>query len=84
MNDTLFDYLDDFYTVYLDDILIYSKDLIEHELYIHKVLDRLRAVGLQVDIKKLEFKVTRTKYLRFIILINSIKINPLKILVVKN
>jgi hypothetical protein len=34
MNDTLFDYLDDFYTVYLDNILIYSKDVLEYELYI--------------------------------------------------
>ena len=31
MNDLLFDYLDDFYIVYLDDILIYSKDPLEHE-----------------------------------------------------
>ncbi len=41
MNDTLFDYLDDFYTIYLDNILIYSKDVSEHELYIQKVLERL-------------------------------------------
>ena len=26
INDVLFDYLDDFYTAYLDDILIYSKN----------------------------------------------------------
>jgi len=31
MNDTLFEYLDDFYTIYLDDILIYLEDLVEHE-----------------------------------------------------
>ena len=31
MNDMLFEYLDDFYTIYLDDILIYLKDLVEHE-----------------------------------------------------
>jgi hypothetical protein len=30
INNVLFDYLDDFVTVYLDDILIYSKDLLEH------------------------------------------------------
>jgi hypothetical protein len=28
MNNILFDYLDDFCTVYLDDILIYSDDLL--------------------------------------------------------
>ena len=31
MNDVLFDYLDDFCTAYLDDILIYSDNELEHE-----------------------------------------------------
>jgi hypothetical protein len=31
MNNTLFDYLDDFCTAYLDNIIIYSKDLLEHK-----------------------------------------------------
>jgi hypothetical protein len=30
----LFNYLDDFYTIYLDNILIYSKDVLKYELYI--------------------------------------------------
>ena len=38
MNNILFDYLDDFCIAYLDDILIYSKDELEYELYIKKVL----------------------------------------------
>jgi hypothetical protein len=38
MNDILFNYLDDFYIAYLDNILIYSDDELEHELYIKKVL----------------------------------------------
>ncbi len=38
MNDVLFDYLDVFCTVYLDDILIYSDDLLEHEIHVKKVL----------------------------------------------
>ena len=50
MNDTLFNYLDDFYTAYLDDIIIYSKDPLEHKGHVYKVLERLRNVGLQADI----------------------------------
>ena len=46
MNDVLFDYLDDFYTAYLDDILIYSDNELEHEEYVTKVLERLRKAGL--------------------------------------
>jgi hypothetical protein len=30
----LFNYLDDFYTIYLDNILIYSKNVLEYELYV--------------------------------------------------
>ena len=46
MNNLLFDYLDDFYTVYLDDILIYSKDPLEHKAQVKRVLERLQSVGL--------------------------------------
>jgi hypothetical protein len=31
MNNTLFEYLDDFCTMYLDNILIYLEDLVEYE-----------------------------------------------------
>jgi len=41
MNDVLFDYLDDFVTTYLDDILIYLEDPLEHEMHVKKVLQRL-------------------------------------------
>ena len=38
MNNILFDYLDNFCTVYLDNILIYSENPLEHKLYVKKVL----------------------------------------------
>jgi hypothetical protein len=38
MNDILFNYLDDFYIAYLNDILIYLDNELEHKLYIKKVL----------------------------------------------
>jgi hypothetical protein len=46
MNDILFDCLDVFCTAYLDDILIYSEDPLEHESHVKQVLDRLRKAGL--------------------------------------
>ena len=82
MNDVLFDYLDDFCTAYLDDILIYSTDPLEHQLHVQKVLQRLRDAGLQVDLKKCEFDVTETRYLGFIVSSSGIKVDPAKIEVV--
>jgi len=38
MNNVFFNYLDNFYIAYLDNILIYSDDELEHELYVKKVL----------------------------------------------
>ncbi len=64
--------------------MIYSEDPLEHEAYIKKVLDQLQTVGLQTDIKKSEFGVTQTKYLGFIISIDSIKVDPSKTKVVHN
>ena len=58
MNDVLFEYLDDFCTAYLDDILIYSENQAKHEEHVKKVLEKLRKAGLQADIKKSEFHVT--------------------------
>ena len=84
MNDVLFDYLDVFCTAYLDDILIYSEDPLEHEAHVKKVLERLRSAGLQADIKKSEFNVTRTKYLGFIVSTEGIEVDQTKVEVVKN
>ena len=50
MNDVLFNYLDDFYTTYLDDIIIYLDNELEYTEHIRKVLQRLLKVGLYVDI----------------------------------
>jgi len=46
MNDILFDYLDDFCTAYLDDIIIYSEDPLKHKCHVRKVLERLRQASL--------------------------------------
>ena len=46
MNNILFNYLDVFCTAYLDDILIYSKDPLEHKIHVKKVLEHLQATRL--------------------------------------
>jgi hypothetical protein len=58
INNVLFDYLNNFCTAYLDDILIYLDNELEHKQHVKKVLERLRYAGLQIDLKKCEFYVT--------------------------
>src|SRR5271168_1756144 len=68
INWALKDYLDEFCSAYVDDILIYSSgSRAEHQNHVRKVLQRLREAGLQVDIDKSGFEVQSTKYLGFII-----------------
>jgi len=50
MNNTLFNYLDDFYIAYLNNIIIYLENKLEHVEYVCKVLIRLYKAKLQVDI----------------------------------
>jgi hypothetical protein len=41
MNKVLFDYLNNFCTAYLNNILIYSDNVLEHKHYVKLVLQRL-------------------------------------------
>lgn len=84
MNDILFEFLDVFCTAYLDDIIIYSENILEHEEHVKAVLDCLRQADLQADIKKCEFGVDETKYLGFIVTTKGIKVDPEKVAVIKN
>ena len=84
MNDKLFNFLDDFCSVYLDDILIYSKTLKEHKQHVRKVLERLRENGIQCDIKKCNFHVQETAFLGLIVTTEGIRMNPEKVAAVKD
>ena len=84
INDVLFDYLNDFCTVYVNDILIYSEDSLKHNAQVKKMLQHLKEAELQTNIKKSEFSVQSTKFLSFIISTESIVMNSDKVSVIKN
>jgi hypothetical protein len=84
INDTLNGHIDDFCSAYIDDILIFSEDEQSHEDHVRKVLKRLREAGLQADIKKCEFRVTKTKYLGFIVGTHGLAVDPEKVQTVQD
>ena len=79
INDTLRDYLDDFCSAYLDDVLIFSDTLQDHERHVRLVITRLEAAGLFIDIDKCEFHTQSTRYLGLIITTEGIKMDPAKV-----
>ncbi len=67
INDVLSDYLDEFVISYIDDILIYSKDIKEHHTHVTKVLIRLLENNLYLNLEKCEFDVEETTFLGYVI-----------------
>ena len=78
------EYLDKFVICYLDDILIYSERIEDHEEHVRLVLEALMRVDSRLKLEKCEFGVTETKFLGFIIRPGEMSIDPEKIERVKN
>ena len=79
VNDTLRDMLNRFVFVYLDEILIFSKTLLEHILHVRQVLRCLLQSQLYVKIQKHEFHISQVSFLGHIISTAGIQMDPVKI-----
>jgi len=81
INWVLREYLDDFCTAYIDDILIFSSGSLEdHRAKVRKVLSKLQDAGLYLDMSKSEFETKQVKYLGYIVEIGTgIRMDPEKI-----
>ena len=77
------EYLDIFCTAYIDDILIYSSSLKEHREHVSKILEKLKAAGLQVDVTKYKFDVEEVPYLNLIVSKNGVRMDPEKVKAIK-
>ncbi|KAF4492009.1 Transposon Tf2-6 polyprotein [Colletotrichum fructicola Nara gc5] len=81
INHVLREYLDDFVSAYIDDILIFTDGTLhDHRQKVLKVLQKLQEAGLQLDVDKCEFEQKRVKYLGYIVDVDSgISVDPDKI-----
>ena len=76
--------LDKFCIAYIDNILIYSNSKKEHQTHIQKVFTVFQKTGLQVDINKCEFHITKISYLGLIIFTKGIRMDHKKVKAVQN
>lgn len=75
MNNAFSKYLDNFMMVFLDDILVYSKDEAEHDYHLRLVLKVLWKDQLYSKINKFTFFQDKVKYLAHIIFEEGIAVD---------
>ncbi len=84
INNTFHKHLNKFCTAYLNDILIYFDNELEHEIHVKLILRKLQEANLQTNIIKCKFHVTQVLYLELMIIIEKIKMNSSKINIIVN
>jgi hypothetical protein len=84
MNRVLGDYINDFVVCFVDDILIYSKDKIEHAVHVEKVMEVLRKNELYVNPDKCEWAMDKVSFLGHTISADGVSVDPTKIQVIKD
>jgi len=78
INRTLQSYIDICCIVYLDDILIYSDSLEQHQKDVAAIIRAIRRQGMKLKPSKCEFHQRETEYLGFIINNEGVKVDPIK------
>jgi hypothetical protein len=84
MNKVFLDFLDKFMVVFIDDILIYSKDEEEHKQHLRAVFERLRSHQLYAKFSKCEFWLKEVGFLGHILSEKGIAVDPSKVTAVLN
>ena len=79
MNKVFMEYLDKFVVVFIDDILVYSKNEEEHEEHLRLVLQKLRENQLYAKFSKCEFWLDEVSFLGHVITNGGIAVDPGKV-----
>ena len=79
MNKVFIKYLDKFVVVFIDDILVFSRNEIEHEKHLRMVLQKLREHQLYAKLSKCEFWLKEVSFLGHIISSGGVAVDPKKV-----
>ncbi len=74
INKILTELLNDFCVVYLNNILIFFVEKIDHVDQMKQILEKLRKFKLYASLKKCEFFITKVNFLEFIIFIEDVSV----------
>ncbi|KAI3731696.1 hypothetical protein L1987_62885 [Smallanthus sonchifolius] len=77
-------YLNQFVIVFIDDILIYSKNKEEHEEHLRLILELLKHEQLYAKFSKYEFWIREVQFSRHVVNEKGIHVDPSKIEAIKN
>ena len=84
MNKVFMEFLDKFVVVFIDDILVYSKNEEEHKEHLHLVLGKLREHQVYAKFSKCEFWLKEVGFLGHVISGEGIEVDPTKVVTVTN
>jgi hypothetical protein len=79
MNKVFMKYLDRFVVVFIIDILVFSKTMEEHEEHLRLVLGKLRSNQLYAKFSKCEVWLTEVAFLRHVICVGGVSVDPGKV-----
>ena len=79
MNKVFMDFLDKFVVVFIDDILVYSKNEEDHKEHLRLVLEKLREHQLYAKFSKCEFWLKEVGFLGHVISGEGIVVDPIKV-----
>ncbi|CAA7026197.1 unnamed protein product [Microthlaspi erraticum] len=79
MNQVLRMFIGKFVVVYFDDILVYSKCLLDHVMHLELVLQSLRKEGLYANLKKCSFCTNKLVFLGFVVSEQGLQVEEEKI-----
>ena len=83
INNVLKEHLDMFIVIYLNNILVYSKNKKDYKKYIKQILNTLKKVNLRIILEKSQFYQTEIELLSYIIIKDKMKINLEKVRVIR-
>ena len=84
MNRVFRPYVDQFFVVFIDNILVYFKDAQEHEQHLRIILETLREKKLYAKLSKCDFWLKEVSFLSHIVSAEGIRVDPAKVEAVLN